>query len=248
MQERKDARSTALNRLYIRGAIRQLQLLGPAAMGTAPMGLGMGLSRGHKDKDRDGPALAAAAMAELEHALLACLEELDRPGPLGQQPQQQPHQKQQQQQQQEQEQASTASEQQQQPQQQQQQQQQQQPLPPSGGRLEALSNGPSLCALPASAPRISVSADWVHIFHSVLPALPLNLDGNDTPEAEAGEEARMAAALRAAAAGLLAKHSGRFRQTGVAVWEVRLPLPGERRAGELAGALGIAGHDWNCIT
>jgi hypothetical protein len=53
----------------------------------------------------------------------------------------------------------------------------------------------------------------VHIFFSVLPPLPL-LGGAD--------DGRVAAALRAACAALIAKHNVAIRAAGVAVWEVRL--------------------------
>lgn len=59
-------------------------------------------------------------------------------------------------------------------------------------------------------------SDWVHIFHSVLPVLPLhNVD-----------EGRVASALRSACAALVAKHNTPFRTAGVAVWEMRFRVPG----------------------
>ncbi|KAF6253758.1 carboxyl transferase domain-containing protein [Scenedesmus sp. NREL 46B-D3] len=59
-------------------------------------------------------------------------------------------------------------------------------------------------------------SDWVHLFHSVLPALPLH--GVD--------EGRVASALRSACAALVAKHNTMFRTAGVAVWEMRFRVPG----------------------
>jgi hypothetical protein len=59
-------------------------------------------------------------------------------------------------------------------------------------------------------------SDWVHLFHSVLPALPLH--GVD--------EGRVASALRSACAALVAKHNTMFRAAGVAVWEMRFRVPG----------------------
>jgi hypothetical protein len=59
-------------------------------------------------------------------------------------------------------------------------------------------------------------ADWVHIYHSVLPLLPLH-----NPR----EEAKVSSALRTAVAALVAKHSSAFRAASVAVWEIRFRVP-----------------------
>ena len=59
-------------------------------------------------------------------------------------------------------------------------------------------------------------ADWVHMYHSVLPLLPLH-----NPK----EEARVSGALRSAVAALVAKHSSAFRAASVAVWEIRFRVP-----------------------
>ncbi|GFR43974.1 hypothetical protein Agub_g5118, partial [Astrephomene gubernaculifera] len=59
--------------------------------------------------------------------------------------------------------------------------------------------------------------DWTHLFLSVLPPLPLPPGGRD--------DARVAAALRSAAAALVARHGGALRQAAVAVWETRLRGP-----------------------
>jgi len=56
----------------------------------------------------------------------------------------------------------------------------------------------------------------VHIYHSVLPVLPLHQ----------ADEGRVAAALRSACAALVAKHNTLFRTAGVAVWEMRFRVPG----------------------
>ncbi len=60
------------------------------------------------------------------------------------------------------------------------------------------------------------SADWVHIYHSVLPLLPLH---------QPKEEPRVAGALRTACAALVAKHNSAFRAANVAVWEMRFRVP-----------------------
>ncbi len=66
-----------------------------------------------------------------------------------------------------------------------------------------------------AAPRAgSAHADWVNIFFSVLPPLPLCSGSRD--------DGRLAAALRAGTAALITQHSAAIRAAGVAVWEVRL--------------------------
>jgi hypothetical protein len=59
-------------------------------------------------------------------------------------------------------------------------------------------------------------ADWVHMYHSVLPLLPLH---------HAKEEVKVAGALRSTVAALVAKHNSAFRTAGVAVWEIRFRVP-----------------------
>lgn len=59
-------------------------------------------------------------------------------------------------------------------------------------------------------------ADWAHVFLSVLPQLPLSAPA---------DEARIAAALRAAGATVMARHGAGLRRAAVAQWEVRLPVP-----------------------
>ena len=59
--------------------------------------------------------------------------------------------------------------------------------------------------------------DWTHVFMSVLPPLPLPPGGRD--------DARVAAALRSAAAAGVARHGSALRAAAVAVWEVRLRGP-----------------------
>ena len=58
--------------------------------------------------------------------------------------------------------------------------------------------------------------DWAHVFLTVLDPLPLH---------QPQQEGLTAAALRAACAGLMSKHSSRLRRAGVVQWEVRLPMP-----------------------
>ncbi|CAK0731625.1 hypothetical protein CVIRNUC_000020 [Coccomyxa viridis] len=58
--------------------------------------------------------------------------------------------------------------------------------------------------------------DWAHVFLSVLPTLPLNT---------ATDEARIAAALRAAGATVMARYGAALRRAAVAEWEVRLRVP-----------------------
>ena len=58
--------------------------------------------------------------------------------------------------------------------------------------------------------------DWAHIFLSVLSSLPLH-----APR----DERQVAAALRAAAAGLTVRHGAALRRAAVAEWEVRLRVP-----------------------
>ena len=58
--------------------------------------------------------------------------------------------------------------------------------------------------------------DWAHVFLSVTDPLPL-----DQPQ----QQGQTAAALRAACAALMSKHSSRLRKAGVVQWEVRLRLP-----------------------
>ena len=59
-------------------------------------------------------------------------------------------------------------------------------------------------------------ADWAHVFLSVLPTLPLNT---------LADEARIAAALRSAAATVMARYGASLRRAAVAEWEVRLRVP-----------------------
>lgn len=59
-------------------------------------------------------------------------------------------------------------------------------------------------------------ADWAHVFLSVLPQLPLSA---------IADEVRVAAALRAAGATVMARHGAGLRRAAVAQWEVRLPVP-----------------------
>jgi hypothetical protein len=56
----------------------------------------------------------------------------------------------------------------------------------------------------------------------VLPSLPLPPGGRD--------DAKVAAALRAAMAGLLARHAAELRAAAVAVWEARFRGPGREAA------------------
>ncbi len=58
--------------------------------------------------------------------------------------------------------------------------------------------------------------DWAHVFLSVLPTLPLNT---------LADEARIAAALRSAAATVMARYGASLRRAAVAEWEVRLRVP-----------------------
>lgn len=58
--------------------------------------------------------------------------------------------------------------------------------------------------------------DWAHVFLTVLDPLPLH---------EAGQQHQAAAALRAACAGVMSKHSSALRKAGVAQWELRLRMP-----------------------
>ncbi|EIE18073.1 hypothetical protein COCSUDRAFT_26470 [Coccomyxa subellipsoidea C-169] len=59
-------------------------------------------------------------------------------------------------------------------------------------------------------------ADWAHVFLSVLPQLPLNAPA---------DEGRVAVALRAAGATVMARYGAGLRRSAVAQWEVRLPVP-----------------------
>ena len=59
-------------------------------------------------------------------------------------------------------------------------------------------------------------ADWAHVFLSVLPQLPLSA---------LADEGRIAAALRAAGATVMARYGAGLRRAAVAQWEVRLPVP-----------------------
>ena len=61
-------------------------------------------------------------------------------------------------------------------------------------------------------------ADWAHVYLSVLHPLPLACS-------QEGEAARVAAALKAAAAAAVARHSTELRRAAVAQWEFRLRLP-----------------------
>jgi hypothetical protein len=81
---------------------------------------------------------------------------------------------------------------------------------------EALVNCLEELTRPAPDHGAAGRADWVHLFFSVLPLLPLH---------HAKEEARVAGALRSAVAALVAKHNTAFRRAGVAVWEIRFRVP-----------------------
>eukprot|EP00887_Chlorella_sp_A99_P005434 scaffold1.g5434.t1 len=84
-----------------------------------------------------------------------------------------------------------------------------------GGGGEAAGGAAAGAAPPAGAG--AARPDWAHVFLTVLPPLPLAAGG--------GEEARVAAALRSAAAALTAQHAGALRRAAVAQWEVRLRVP-----------------------
>ncbi len=58
--------------------------------------------------------------------------------------------------------------------------------------------------------------DWAHVFLTVIDPLTLH---------QPQQEGQTAAALRAACAGLMSKHSSRLRKAGVVQWEVRLRMP-----------------------
>ena len=75
-----------------------------------------------------------------------------------------------------------------------------------------------------SAEKEATRADWAHIFLAVLPVLPLGT--STTPS----DSAKIAAALRAAAAAAMARHGAELRRTAVAQWEIRL------RVGDNSGA------------
>lgn len=59
-------------------------------------------------------------------------------------------------------------------------------------------------------------ADWAHVFLSVLPQLPLGAPA---------DEGRIAAALRAAGATVMARYGAGLRRAAVAQLEIRLPVP-----------------------
>lgn len=65
-----------------------------------------------------------------------------------------------------------------------------------------------------SAQSASGPADWVHIFVSLLPPLPLS--------GEAGSAIHIAAALRAAAAQAAEHHAAELRKAAVAEWTIRI--------------------------
>lgn len=65
-----------------------------------------------------------------------------------------------------------------------------------------------------SAQSVSGPADWVHIFVSLLPPLPLG--------GEAGSAMHVAAALRAAAAQAAGHHAAALRKAAVAEWTIRI--------------------------
>lgn len=65
-----------------------------------------------------------------------------------------------------------------------------------------------------SAQSASGPADWVHIFVSLLPPLPLS--------EEARSAMHVAAALRAAAAQAAAHHAAALRRAAVAEWSIRI--------------------------
>ena len=69
---------------------------------------------------------------------------------------------------------------------------------------------------PAGSEGGGVKPDWAHVYLSVLSVLPLHLPR---------DEGRVAAALRAAAAAITARHAAQLRRAAVAQWEVRLRVP-----------------------
>lgn len=93
------------------------------------------------------------------------------------------------------------------------------------GCLEELNRPQTAATAPgATNPGTATPArpDWAHIYTCVLPPLPLPPGGRD--------DAKVAAALRATMAGLLARHAGELRQAAVAVWEARFRGPGREAA------------------
>lgn len=95
-------------------------------------------------------------------------------------------------------------------------------LPPCCLRstLHIPSGPPCMLCPPTSRPAGSegggVKPDWAHVYLSVLSVLPLHLPR---------DEGRVAAALRAAAAAITARHAAQLRRAAVAQWEVRLRVP-----------------------
>ena len=82
-----------------------------------------------------------------------------------------------------------------------------------------------------AADKDSTPADWAHIYLSVLSPLPLGCP-------QAGDAARVAAALKSAAAAAVASHSTELRKAAVAQWEFRL------RVNE---AVGEAASPWRVV-
>ncbi|GLI66556.1 hypothetical protein VaNZ11_010441, partial [Volvox africanus] len=82
-------------------------------------------------------------------------------------------------------------------------------------------SAPAASAAAAAAATADTAAaarpDWAHLFLSVLPPLPLPHGGRD--------DAKVATALRSAAAALVARHGVALRQAAVSTWEVRLRGP-----------------------
>lgn len=80
----------------------------------------------------------------------------------------------------------------------------------------ALPRGRHPRALPCCEPLLlcyDYLGDWFKCFE------------HSNPWPQAREEAKVAAALRAATAALLAKHNGAIRSAGVSCWEFRLRVP-----------------------
>ena len=82
--------------------------------------------------------------------------------------------------------------------------------------------------------------DWAHVFLTVLDPLILH---------QPQQEGQLAAALKAACAGMMTKHSSRLRRAGVVQWEVRLRMPNGQPAWRVVvssptgDSLGYHSHD-----
>ncbi|GLC69098.1 hypothetical protein PLESTF_000789000 [Pleodorina starrii] len=88
---------------------------------------------------------------------------------------------------------------------------------PATSAAAAAAGGPAAGGGAAAGAAAAARPDWTHLFLSVLPPLPLPPGGRD--------DAKVAAALRSAAAALVARHGGALRQAAVSVWETRLRGP-----------------------